>query len=177
MLVRTCPTKLAVVRPNTESVFEQFRNSEISDSDWHLYVPHRRLLLKLQAIGVDGPLLNWIEAFLSDRRQRVGIEGAYSGWAHVTSGIPQGSVLGPILFLVYINDLPDVVRCTAKLFADDTKVYRSVASDKDQELLQSDINALEACTVKWQLPFNARKCKLMHQGYTNQTFRYHMAEE
>ena len=85
-------------------------------------VTHRRLLLKLQAIGVDGPLLHWIEAFLSDRRQHVGIEGVYSGWAHVTSGTPQGSVLGPFLLLVYINGLPDVVKCTAKLFPDDMKV-------------------------------------------------------
>ena len=177
---RSCALQLLVVveewlrilddRGAVDVIFLDFRKAFDS-------VPHRRLLLKLQAIGVGGPLLHWIEAFLSDRRQRVGIEGVYSEWARVTSGIPQGSVLGPILFLVYINDLPDVVRCTAKLFADDTKVYRSVAGSKDQELLQSDINALEAWTVTWQLPFNTKKCKLMHLGNSNQSFRYHMAEE
>ena len=81
------------------------------------------------------------------------------------------------MFLVYINGLPDVLRCTAKLCADDTKVYRSVAGSKDQELLHNDTNALEAWTVTWQLPFSMKKCNLMHMGNSNQNFRYHMTEE
>ena len=139
-------------------------------------VPHRRLLSKLQAYGVNGPLLRWIQAFLSDRRQRVAIEGEYSGWANVTSGIPQGSVLGPVLFVIFINDLPDSIKSTVKLFADDTKVYRSIASDEDRSILQADIEALETWATTWQLPFNRDKCKLMHLGSTNQDLGYEMAE-
>ena len=138
-------------------------------------VPHRRLISKLQAYGVDGPLLRWIQAFLSNRKQRVGIESEYSEWTPVTSGIPQGSVLGPVLFLIYINDLPDAVRSTAMLFADDTKVYRRVNSDQDRDVLQADIDAMETWATIWQLPFNRKKCKLMHLGSTNQAFRYQMA--
>ena len=86
-------------------------------------VPHERLLRKLQAYGVTGYLLQWIRAFLSDRKQQVVVRGCRSEWVAVTSGVPQGSVLGPLLFLVYINDLPEVVSSSIKIFADDTKLY------------------------------------------------------
>ena len=86
-------------------------------------VPHLRLLNKLQSYGISGKLLAWIKAFLTDRKQQVVLEGCYSEWTDVACGVPQGSVLGPLLFLVYVNDLPDVVQCDIKLFADDTKLY------------------------------------------------------
>ena len=91
-------------------------------------VPHHRLLRKLQSCGISGCLLRWIEAFLCDRKQEVVLNGCHSGPTPVTSGVPQGSVLGPLLFIVYINDLPPVVSSSTKMFADDTKVYREVPS-------------------------------------------------
>ena len=91
-------------------------------------VAHRRLIKKLENYGITGTLLNWIQDFLSNRKQRVGITGESSDWTDVTSGIPQGSVLGPILFLVYINDLPGAIRGLMKIFADDAKVYCEIES-------------------------------------------------
>ena len=85
-------------------------------------VPHRRLLVKLEAYGINGKVLRWIEAFLSGRQQRVNVRGAFSEWSAVTSGVPQGSVLGPILFIIYVNDLPDCIQSYLNIFADDTKL-------------------------------------------------------
>ena len=98
-------------------------------------VPHHRLLCKLEAYGIQGKVLAWIRSFLLGRRQRVVVSGQKSDWSAVSSGVPQGSVLGPILFLVYVNDLPTCVRSGTKLFADDTKLY--VRSDKPGAILRS----------------------------------------
>ena len=104
-------------------------------------VPHERLLVKLHAYGIRGNLLQWIKPFLTNRKQRVVINGKSSNLAPVISGIPQGSVLGPILFLIYVNDLPEMARSKLKLFADDTKLYKSIkdVADRSKEILQTDI--------------------------------------
>ena len=94
-------------------------------------VPHQRLLTKLKAYGVHGSVHEWINSFLSQRKQRVVVNGAYSQWNDVTSGIPQGSVLGPVLFIIYINDLPETVESMVHIFADDTKIYRKIATAND----------------------------------------------
>ena len=105
-------------------------------------VPHKRLLHKINKYGIKGNTLGWIESFLSNRTQVVVVGDAESSKAPVTSGIPQGSVLGPLLFVIYINDLPEVVDKNSYvfLFADDTKVYRRINSPEDNNILQSDIN-------------------------------------
>lgn len=102
-------------------------------------VPHRRLIKKLESFGICGNILNWISSFLTHRRQRVVLDGTFSEWKPVISGIPQGSVLGPVLFIIYINDLPDLVKCFCKLFADDTKIYKSIGIVQDQVQLQKDL--------------------------------------
>ncbi len=86
-------------------------------------VPLRCLLLKLDAIGIRGSLLDWIEAFLSNREQRVILNGSHSQWEPVSSGVPQGSILGPLLFLVYVNDISDDITSPMRLFADDCAIY------------------------------------------------------
>ena len=92
----------------------------------------------------------------------------------MTSGIPQGSVLGPTLFVLFINDLPQVVESPVALFADDTKVFREIQSDEDRQKLQQDIDELLIWSKKWQLPFNESKCKVMHYGKTNRKADYNL---
>ncbi len=139
-------------------------------------VPHVRLLNKLHGYGIKGNLLAWIENFLQNRRQCVQINGAKSEWASVTSGIPQGSVLGPCLFVIFINDLPDEVTSCIQMFADDTKVFTKVNSTEDQDKLQEDIDSLYQWSDKWQLRFNAGKCKVLHIGQNNPGFAYAMEQ-
>ena len=87
-------------------------------------VPHQRLILKLKSHGMGNSIINWIEQWLTNRRQRVVVDGEVSSWKSVLSGVPQGSVLGPILFLVYINDLEEGVTGKILKFADDTKLCK-----------------------------------------------------
>ena len=103
-------------------------------------VPHQRLLNKVKAHGIDGKLASWIEAWLSDRRHRVCLDGRISGWKHVVSGVPQGSVLGPLLFAIFINDLDLGISNIVLKFADDTKIVGPVMNDNDRVILQSDLN-------------------------------------
>ena len=90
-------------------------------------VPHQRLLYKLKKVGIEGEMLSWIESFLSERYQRVSIKQSHSKWTRIRSGVPQGSVLGPILFILYINDLPDLVKASCSIFADDTKLIKTIS--------------------------------------------------
>ena len=124
-------------------------------------VPHQRLAVKLRHYGIDGRTLNWIQGFLSGREQCVVVNSSHSSWMPVRSGVPQGSVLGPTLFLIYINDIADEVNSTMRLFADDSILYREVKGTEDQEQLQQDLNTVFAWADKWQMSFNASKCQLL----------------
>ena len=139
-------------------------------------VPHQRLLKKLAAYGIHGHLYSWIEDFLKERKQKVVLNGEESSWATVSSGIPQGSVLGPTLFLIYINDLPEVVDSVIKLFADDTKLYNRVNTVTDMEYLQKDLDNLVKWSADRQLRFNSSKCHHLHIGRET-GFIYTMEED
>ena len=121
-------------------------------------MPHQRLIYKFQQLGIRGDLLQWIKAFLIGRRQRVILRNGASSWRDVISGVPQGTILGPMFFLLFVNDMPDVVSSTAKMFADDTKLYRNIYSANDCKDLQEDLNALSAWSHHWLLRLNASKC-------------------
>ena len=130
-------------------------------------VPHQRLIIKLKSHGMGNSIINWIEQWLKDRRQRVVVDGEVSSWKPVLSGVPQGSVLGPILFLIYINDLEEGVTGNILKFADDTKLFRKVKEIGDKQKLQDDIDKLVKWSEKWQMLFNFGKCKCLHTGSGN----------
>ena len=139
-------------------------------------VPHQRLLLKLKAHGIGDSITDWIEQWLTDRRQRVVVDGEVSNWKSVLSGVPQGSVLGPILFLIYINDLDDSITSNVLKFADDTKLFRKVNTDGDKQHLQNDLDRLVKWSEKWQMLFNFGKCKCLHTGHRNLNVNYRMGD-
>jgi hypothetical protein len=106
-------------------------------------VPHQRLLHKLKAYGVGGVLLKWLEDFLTNRKMRVTLNEIKDIWTAVLSGVPQGSVLGPLLFLIYVNEISEIVNSSIKMFADDTKIWRTIKDDEDVKVLQNDLITLE----------------------------------
>ncbi|MEW8545715.1 MAG: reverse transcriptase family protein, partial [Candidatus Thiodiazotropha sp.] len=124
-------------------------------------VPHKRLIKKLQAYGISQKMCRWVENFLYNRKQRVQVNGQFSNWAEVTSGIPQGSVLGPILFVIYINDLPDRIDSDIIMYADDTKMSKEIQVKEDSEVVQADIFRLQDWSDKWLLLFHPDKCKVL----------------
>jgi ribonuclease P/MRP protein subunit RPP40 len=136
-------------------------------------VPHQRLLMKLKQHGITGKLLKWIESWLSNRRQRVCIRGAASHWIPITSSVPQGSVLGPLLFLIYVNDLDCSILNWILKFADDTKVFSQVSSLEQHLRLQTDLNTLFKWSINWQMDFNVDKCVVLHVGDKGTQYSYH----
>jgi Reverse transcriptase (RNA-dependent DNA polymerase)/Endonuclease-reverse transcriptase len=171
-----------LARHSTETQLLETFNEWTKALDSHLHVDcvfidfkkafdsvcHNKLLIKLAAYGINGNLLGWIKSFLSNRKQRVRVNNCYSEWSNVTSSVPQGSVLGPILFVLYINDIADIVHgCKIKLFADDVKVYWVHNKINDANILQMCLNAIWEWSVVWQLPISCNKCYSMHFGVNN----------
>ena len=126
-------------------------------------VAHERLLRKISAYGIKGSVLSWIRDFLTGRRQYVSVKGESSTWKDVVSGVPQGSVLGPVLVIIFINDLPEVVNSIVKIFADDTKLYNK---DSNNDIIHlGKIMAIE---------IQCEECKTVHYGRNNQQYQYTM---
>ena len=142
-------------------------------------VPHQRLLLKLELIGIDEKTVKWIKSFLQDRTQEVVVGDERSKIGKVTSGVPQGSVLGPTLFLVYINDLPDNLKSNVYLFADDTLISKKITSTADCNILNEDLRLLQNWESKWLMSFNVSKCNVL--SITNKrdpiTFDYQLHDQ
>ncbi len=124
-------------------------------------VSHNKLIFKLRQYGINAETLSWVSSFLSSRTQCVVVEGDSSSSTPVLSGVPQGSVLGPTLFLAYINDLPDCVNSEVRLFADDTIIYRHITNAADQHNLQVDLQKLESWEQDWDMEFHPGKCQVI----------------
>ena len=125
-------------------------------------VPHERLLAKVCHAGIHGSLDLWITNFLTQSSQQVVLDGATSSSTHVTSGVPQGTVLGPLIFLIYINDISDEITSEVRLFADDCIMYRQIKNNQDSVDLQKVIGRLCAWGQRWQMQYNKAKCYAMH---------------
>ena len=141
---------------NHDTIFLDF--SKAFDS-----VPHEELLYKLWIMGITGPLWLWFKSYLSSRVHYVSLDGASSSFLPVLSGVPQGSVLGPLLFLIYINDLPESIPYSSVyLFADDTKLIKSSNQFYDDNLLQVDVYSMLSWCLRWKLRLNPEKCAGIH---------------
>lgn len=138
-------------------------------------VVHSKLILKLNNLGIRGILLQWLIAFLSNRFQCVVTEHCSSFWLPVISGIPQGSVLGPVLFILFVDDIGLICEgssVTHKLFADDLKLYTTLKSDCDAAELQCSLDRLRHWCDDWQLSINTSKCHTLHIGSNNNSAPY-----
>ena len=140
---RSCESQLILTVHDFATTLDKRLQTDVIIMDFSKafdVVPHQRLLPKLDHYGIRGPTHTWIADFLTRRMQSVVVGGEHSARVHVESGVPQGTVLGPLLFLLHINDLPDNITSKVRLFADNCVIYRTVTSDKDADLLQKDLD-------------------------------------
>ena len=161
---RSCITQLTSVLDYIGAQLDSGRQTDVIYLDMSKAfdkVDHAKLLDRLFQFGIAGSLHDWFKSYLRDRKQRVTVLGATSEQLLVTSGVPQGSLLGPMLFLLFVNDLPDTVTSSSRVacYADDTKVLRTINSASDCAALQSDLNSLVDWTESSGLLFNKKKCK------------------
>ena len=162
---RSCETQLALSVNDLAKVLDRQSQADVVIMDLSKafdIVPHQRLLSKLCHYGITGKLHNFIQNFLTMRTQQVVLEGVSSSYITVTSGVPQGTVLGPILFILYLDDLPEGISPQVRLLADDCILYREINTLYDCQDLQKDINTLCNWESKWQMKFNIDKCYIMH---------------
>ena len=157
---RSCTTQLLLISDIISKIIEDGLDTDVIYLDFQKAfdkVPHRRLLLKLAAAGIKGSALGFITNFLHNRKCRIQVNGSFSTKSSVKSGIPQGSVLGPLLFIICINDLPIGMHNYCMMFADDTKIFGSPGP-----VLQLDVDKASEWARKWQINFNTNKCKVLH---------------
>ena len=181
---RSCQTNILLCLEKWTEIVDGGNSVDVAYFDYAKAfdkVSHRLLLLKLQSYGIDGKLLNWLKDYLDNRRQRVVVGNAMSQWLEVVSGTTQGTVLGFLLFLLFINDLPKACspedESLVMLLADDTKSYQEIQKDAnrhmdDQAALQSRINRIAQWADEWKMEINAKKSKVMHIGKDNPCLGY-----
>lgn len=161
---RSCETQLLEFIEDVTTNMEEGKQTDVLIMDFSKAfdkVSHSLLLHKLDHYGIRGKTNKWIQSFLSNRSQRVVVDGYTSDSASVESGVPQGSVLGPSLFLFYINDIAEGLNSTVRLFADDTIAYLVIITKKDCQLLQTDLDKMEVWEGKWLMEFHLNKCQVL----------------
>ena len=162
---RSCETQLILFIDDLAKNYDMGKQTDVILMDIAKAfdkVPHNRLRHKLEWYGVAGNAYRWISSFLSERYQRVTIDNVSSDFVAVTSGVPQGTVLGPILFIIYMNDVAENIKhSTIRLFADDIILYKEIMSEIDVQKLQEDLKSLEVWENTWLLKFSIPKCHVL----------------
>ena len=169
----SCETQLVITAHDLLEAFDNDTQSDVLVLDFSKAfgtVPHRKLLSKLEAYGIHGPILHWIANFMTQRKMSVVVEGESSHEVDVESGVPQGTVLGPLLFLCFINDMPECVRSNIGIFADDCLLYRPIRKFEDHVKLQQDLDSLIIWAEKWGMKFNVKKCYQLSVKQTSSHF-------
>ena len=159
---RSCETQLIITVDEITKSLDNRSQADLLILDFSKAfdtVPHARLLKKLEHYGINELVLGWIRSWLLNRSQRVIIDGASSNEVSVRSGVPQGTVLGPLMFLIYINDIGEHITSNLRLFADDSLLYCAIDIPQDCLALQEDLDKLSQWSYKWQMSFNVLKCK------------------
>ena len=172
---RACVTNLLECQDLTTSAMKNSTSVDVLYTDFAKAfdkVSHLKLLHKVKAYGFDNKFIAWIRSFLTDRTQRIVKGEIVSNSREVWSGVPQGSVIGPLLFVIYINDMPEHVSCPMKLYADDSKLFALIRKDSLEFDLQKDICAISSWCCLWSMKLNAAKCKIMHIGNNNENRTY-----
>ena len=165
--MRSCVTQLLTATTDLFRALESGTRTDAIILDFSKAfdkVDHECLLRKLQSVGIEGKLLHRVRLYLTGRTQRVCIDGTTSEDCEVTSGVPQGSVLGPLMFIIFINDIGNAIaeNKTIRLFADDALLYQQIKSHEDHVKLQDDLNRLMDWAATWGMEFNPTKCYVMH---------------
>jgi len=169
----SCETQVLVTLHDFMKAYDAGLQTDVAILDFSKAfdtVPHKKLLSKMDSYGIRGPINNWLNMFLTHRKMKAVVEGEQSEEVTVDSGVPQGTVLGPLLFLCHINDLPDAVKSSVRLFADDCLLFRTIKSAKDHQLLQEDLKSLETWANNWGMRFNTKKCYILSIKNKSQHF-------
>ncbi len=131
-------------------------------------------MFKVKQLGIDGTVHKWIENWLNNRKQKIVINGTNSDWAPVSSGVQQGTVLGLILCIIYINDIDVGLNNFISKFTDDTKIVNSIITDHEKLSLQEDLRKISDWSQRWEMPFNINKCHILQVGTRNKKIQYEM---
>ena len=172
---RSCETQLVLTHHHWGKALDEGRQVDVAFLDFSKAfdrVSQPVLLQKLCSFGISGSILQWCESYLSQRQQRVVLEGVSSSWSGVSSGVLQGSLLGPLFFIIFISDLPEAVlpgNCIA-IYADDCKSSRIINSASDQIMFQEDLDNLHRWSLRNVMDFNVKKCKIMRITKKKQPF-------
>ena len=161
---RSCTTNLAILLKNAYAAIDNKLQLDVIYTDYSKAfdkVDHALLIHKLHYFGINSSILAWLRSYLSNRKQHVILNDVTSSWSSVTSGVPQGSILGPLMFILYINDMPLSIPDQTLLFADDSKLFRQIKGVDDCHLLQCSLDKLVEWSSMWRLELNSKKCKIL----------------